>query len=59
MFSGVPCSAHIWLARGSTGKSRQDLLGDQTLGFITRYPVSRQRNGGPTSLGFRAQIIIL
>ena len=28
--AGVPCSAHVWISRASTGKSRQQPLGDQS-----------------------------
>ena len=28
LFSGVPCNGHVWISRGSTGKSRQNPIGD-------------------------------
>ena len=34
IFAGVPCSSHIWISRGSTGKSRTEPLGDEFLGWV-------------------------
>ena len=28
MFSGVPCSAHVWMSQGTTRKSRKQPAGD-------------------------------